>query len=102
MIYIQTCRNCGVKFKTSKKNQKFCSVKCRTYFRKKINIIVIPAKPIKIEIPDFGRKTPINHKVIQPYGMLSNSIIKYANKPKKQIEPIKKHKKTIKKTMDID
>jgi len=55
IIFIKTCENCGTKFQTSKKNQKFCSDKCRTYFRKKINIIVVP-KPIKIRTQQFGRR----------------------------------------------
>lgn len=62
MIYIQTCHNCGTKFQTSKKNQKYCSEKCRQYFRKKINIIVVPKRLPKIEVPDFGRKTPPKHR----------------------------------------
>lgn len=56
MIFIKKCENCGTKFQTSKKNQKFCNDTCRRYFRKKINIIVVPKRPPKIEVPYFGKR----------------------------------------------
>ncbi len=83
MIYIITCRNCGTKFQTSRKNQKFCSDKCRTYFRKKINIIIAPAKPIKVEPPYFGKNIPRHRKPLHIKDITEKTIKKIKKSGKK-------------------